>query len=97
MKRLSIAVNRLIHDQGALAINNMATLIILVTAQRMRVLHDDGVGSHLDHEPAGITDTGRRNLEFSRSMQQHDEVIEILSSAIYVSDKVNRVQRSCAP
>src|ERR1035441_1197549 len=45
VKGWAVAVDGLIHGQSALAIDDVAATVFLVTAEGMRMLDDDGVGT----------------------------------------------------
>src|ERR1035438_9843252 len=85
VKGLAVVVDGLVHEQSALAIDDMSPLILLIAAQHVRVLDDDGVGAHLDHETAGVLDAGAWDEELIAAMKQDDEIIEAVPVAPDIS------------
>src|ERR1017187_5219652 len=79
VKGWAVAVDSLIHQQSALTINDVAAAIILVTADDMGMLDDDGVSAHLDHETAGVLDAWARDKKLVAAMKQDNQVIELVT------------------
>ena len=69
VKGWAVTVDGLIHEKSALAIDNMTAAVILVTTEDMRMLDDDGVRSHLDHEAAGVLDARAGDKKLIAAME----------------------------
>ena len=89
MKRFQMTVDRLVHDQSSLPIDNMTALVLLITAEAMGMLDNYSIRPHLNHEPAGVLNTRAGNVKFIRAMQQYDQVINLSPPAIDVSDVIH--------
>jgi len=48
------------------------------------MLDNHGIGSHLDHEVARVSDPRGRDVKLVRAMKQYNEVIEIIPLAVQV-------------
>jgi hypothetical protein len=92
VKGLAVAVDRLIHQQSALAINDVAAAVILVTAEDMGMLDDDGVRTYLDHEAAGVLDTWAGDQKLIAAMKQDNQVIELVAVTGDVANEVDEVK-----
>ena len=97
VKYFEIAIDAFVHDQRALSIDNMAAVILLITAQAMGMLHDHGIGAHLDHKPAGVSQSGTGNMEFVSPMKQDYQVIILVFVLFDIPDIINQVKRIRAP
>src|ERR1035437_2168876 len=93
VKGLAVAVDGLIHEQSALAIDDMAATVILVTAEDVGMLDDDGVGAPLDHEAAGFLDAGAGDKKLIAAMEQDNKVIELAAVSGDVADEIDQVER----
>src|ERR1039458_3457770 len=93
VKGWAVAVDSLIHQQSALTINDVAAAIILVTADDMGMLDDDGVSAHLDHETAGVLDAWARDKKLVAAMKQDNQVIELVTVTGDVANEVDEVER----
>src|SRR5260221_14558497 len=93
MKRLTIAVDGLVHDQGTLAVNDMAAAVILIAAEDVRMLDDDCIRTHFNHEAAAVLDARGRHEEFISAMDQDDQVINLIAMAGHVTNEIDHVER----
>jgi hypothetical protein len=56
------------------------------------MLDDDGIGAHLDHEPAGVLDAGAGDKELIATVEEDDEIVELVAVSGDVADEVNQVK-----
>src|ERR1035437_5058913 len=93
MEGFALTIDGLVHQQSPLAIDDMAAAVFLVPAEDMGMLDDDGIGTHLDHEPAGVLDAGAGGKKLITAMEQDDEVIELVAVSRDVADEIDQVER----
>src|SRR5438034_11337421 len=95
MKGAQLPIDTFVHDEGSLAIDNMAATIFLATAQVMGMLDDHRIGPHLDQEMACVLYARSRDVKLISSVKQHNQVIETVVRALKIPYAIDQIQRVC--
>src|SRR5688500_15219552 len=96
MEATQVAVNGFVHEKCALAIDDVATEIFFKAAETMRMLNDDGVRAHFDHEAACVLGARGRNMKLSRAVNEDEQIIEGAAMRPDVSHEIDDIEGICA-
>ncbi len=71
----------------------MPAQVVFISAQDVRVLDNDHIRSHLNHEAAGILDAWSGSEKFGGPMKKHHQKIKARTMLPNIPDESDEVQR----